>query len=311
MEKISVAEFKDRLISQQHDSTILAYNTAILKQVKEEDRNAAEDLLVEWALNGDPLAVEALTELKKEKSIPVLEMLHGKGDSWFRSCVIRTLAKIRSSPSDLEEFKKSFSLSDGTIRSLGANSIKESENKEAIPLLMDMLSDPSSSVRVHAQEGLIKMLDLTIYDQPRQSLLRSMQLEGMSRLSTLWPEAAVKLRSIFYAIIEGAEPKDLDLVYTPSEDTTLADKIWNLLYDFSNAIPVEMILKLGDHDKKWLQAIMLSRLTSQDPRGPEILYALKTKNLKTHLEEAIKLSTGADELFVENCNRVLSKLKII
>jgi hypothetical protein len=306
--KLRIDEFKDRLISQQQDSSILSYDTAILQEVKDEDRNAAEDLLVEWAINGDPLAVEALTGLKKEKAIPVLEILRGKGDSWFRSCVIRTLAKIRSSPSDLDEFKKSYNISDGTLRTLDAYSIKESENKEAIPLLLDMLSDPSSSVRVHAQEGLIKMLNLESHNEPRQSPLRSMQLAGMTRLSTLWPKAAAKLRNVFYAVLEGSEPKDLDLVYIPSEDITLANKIWELLYDFKNEIPVEMITKLGQHDKQWLEVIMLSRLISHDSRSPYILYTLGTHKLKIHLEEGIKLSTVADELFVENCRHVLYKL---
>jgi hypothetical protein len=309
VKKLRIDEFKDRLISQQQDSSILSYDTAILQEVKDEDRNAAEDLLVEWAINGDPLAVEALTGLKKEKAIPVLEILRGKGDAWYRSCVIRTLAKIRSSPSDLDEFKKSYNLSDGTLRTLDAYSIKESENKEAIPLLLDMLSDPSPSVRVHAQEGLIKMLNLESYNEPRQSPLRSMQLAGMTRLSTLWPKAAAKLRNVFYAVMEGAEPKDLDLAYIPSEDTTLPDKTWELLYDFKNEIPVELITKLGQHDKKWLEIVMLSRLISHDSRSPDILYTLGTNNLKTHLKEAIKLSTITDELFVENCNRVLNKVK--
>ena len=308
MNKLRIDEFKDRLISQQQDSSILSYDTAILEEVKDEDRNAAEDLLVQWAINGDPLAVEALTGLKKEKAIPVLEILRGKGDSWFRSCVIRTLAKIRSWPSDLDEFKKSYNISDGTLRTLDAYSIKESENKEAIPLLLDMLSDPSSSVRVHAQEGLIKMLNLESHNEPRQSPLRSMQLAGMTRLSTLWPKASAKLINVFYAVMEGAEPKDLDLVYIPSEDTTLADKIWELLYDFKNEIPIEMITKLGQHDKQWLEVIMLSRLISRDSRSPHILYTLGTNKLKIHLEEAIKLSTVADELFVENCRHVLDKL---
>jgi hypothetical protein len=135
-----------------------------------------------------------------------------------------------------------------------------------------------------------------------------MQLAGMTRLSTLWPKAAAKLRNVFYAVLEGSEPKDLDLVYIPSEDITLANKIWELLYDFKNEIPVEMITKLGQHDKQWLEVIMLSRLISHDSRSPYILYTLGTHKLKIHLEEGIKLSTVADELFVENCRHVLYKL---
>lgn len=304
---------RDKLIASLHEQKanprLLSFELDGRAALSAEDRAAIDALLSEWAKGADPRAIEALGEAEGETSLTLLDELSKTGSSWNRAAALRALVRRRGETTDLERLRTAASQQGAVERTLSVYELKKSGNRAAIPLLLDALADPNPPVRVHAQEGLVEMLGLEELNEPRQAPLRRMQLRGMGTLPTLWPQAERELRTVFEAILTGASPESLDLRYRPSSDPSLVDALWKALVNRAAPLPVELFSRLGDHDRGWLEAVLLTRLTTRDPRSPGALAELKTDRLKEHLEAARLLAERDEADFVEACDRVLASFR--
>jgi hypothetical protein len=305
---IALEDFFKQLEEQRDDPRTVFYDASSIIELSEEDQVKAEERLLVWSAAGDSRAVEALPFVTEERAIALLESLRGTGNTWFRASVIRTLARVRGDANDIEQLQNSLQQLDPVERTLAAYSIKLSEKTSAIAPLLDLLNDPTASVRVHAQEGLVQKLGLTLFDEPRQSPLRSMQLAGMCALSTVWPSAQLKLRRVFEACLSGASPDDLDLVYKASKNAELAEIFWQALKDESKPLPLGLVSAMGQHDRAWLEAVLMARLDFCDPRSPEALMALEADGLHVHLREAIAIADTNEHNFISAAEAVLERI---
>jgi HEAT repeat protein len=305
---ITLEDFLKQLEEQRDDPRTVFYDASSIIELSEEAQVKAEERLLVWSAAEDSRAVEALPFVTEERAIALLESLRGTGNTWFRASVIRTLARVRGDANDIEQLQDSLQQLDPVERTLAAYSIKQSEKTSAIAPLLDLLDDPSASVRVHAQEGLVQKLGLTPFDEPRQSPLRSMQLAGMCALSTVWPSAQLKLRRVFEACLNGASPDELDLVYRGSENAELAEIFWQALADESTPLPLELVSAMGQHDRAWLEAVLMVRLFYCDPRSPNALMTLEADGLNVHLREAIAIADTSEHNFIGAAEAVLERI---
>jgi len=305
---ITLEDFFKQLEEQRDDPRTVFYDAGSIAELSEEDQGKAGERLLVWSAAGDSRAVEALPFVAEERAIALLESLRGTGNTWFRASVIRTLARVRGDANDIEQLQDSLQQLDPVERTLAAYSIKQSEKATAIAPLLDLLDDPSASVRVHAQEGLVQKLGLMPFDEPRQSPLRSMQLAGMCALSTVWPTAQLKLRRVFEACLSGASPDDLDLVYKASKNADLAEIFWQALKDRSKPLPLGLVSAMGQHDRAWLEAVLMARLDSCDPRSPEALMTLEAAGLDVHLREAIAIAGANEQSFTSAAEAILKRI---
>lgn len=305
---ITLEAYIHALNQQRDDPRNLFYDVQPLAQLTPDERAQAENTLLDWAAQGDFKAIEALFALPPQRALPLLESLRGKGDSWSRAAVLRTLARIRGERRDVDALRDELNTQDPLERTLSAYQLKFSDQPELVLLLLDLMNDPTPSVRVHAQEGLLAHLQLQAFDEPRQAPLRWLQLAGMSSLPTLWPTAQQRLRSVFEATLGGATAEELDLVYQPSADPGLADQLWQTIRSQTDPLPLERLSELSPHDRAWLETVMLSRLESCDARSPAALVALGTPRLAAHLQQARVLADARERLFVQECDRVLGTI---
>lgn len=305
---LTLEAYTRALSEQRDDPRNLFYDVQALTQLTPSDRVQAEDIFLEWAAQGDFRAIEVLVAVPPQRVVPLLESLRGKGDSWSRAAVLRTLARIRGERSDVDALREVFNAQDPLERTLSAYQLKHSDKPELVLLLLDLMNDPTPSVRVHAQEGLLAHLQLQAFDEPRQAPLRWMQLASMSSLPTLWPAAQAHLRSVFEAKLGGASAEELDLVYQPSADPGLPDQLWQIIRSQSDPLPLERVSELSPHDRAWLETVMLSRLESCDARSPTTLVALGTPRLAAHLQQARSLADGRERMFIQECDRVLGTI---
>lgn len=305
---ITLEAYIHALNQQRDDPRNLFYDVQHLVQLTTDERTQAENTLLDWATQGDFKAIEALVAVPLQRALPLLESLRGKGDSWSRAAVLRTLARVRGERSDVEALRDVLNTQDPLERTLSAYQLKHSDQPELVLLLLDLMNDPTPSVRVHAQEGLLAHLQLQALDEPRQAPLRWMQLAGMSSLPTLWPTAQQRLSSVFEAKLGGASAEELDLVYQPSADPGLPDQLWQTIRSQTDPLPLERLPELSPHDRAWLETVMLSRLESCDARSPMALVALGTPRLAAHLQQARALADGRERLFIQECDRVLGTI---
>lgn len=305
---ITLEDFFEQLEEQRNDPRTIFYDASSIIELSEEDQVKAEERLLVWSAAGDSRAVEALPFVDEERAVALLESLRGTGDTWFRASVIRTLVRVRGDANDIEQLQDSLQQLDPLERTLAAYSIKLSEKTSAIAPLLDLLDDPTVSVRVNAQEGLVRKLGLTQFDEPRQSPLRSMQLAGMCALSTVWPSAQLKLRRVFEAYLSGTSSDDLDLVYKASKNAELAGIFWQALKDRSKPLPLELVSAMGQHDRAWLEAVLMARLVSCDPRSPEALMTLEADGLDIHLREAIAIADASEQSFISAAEAILKRI---
>lgn len=305
---ITLEAYIHALTQQRDDPRSLFYDVQPLAQLTPDERIQAENTLLEWAAQGDFKAIEALVDVPPQRVVPLLESLRGKGDSWSRAAVLRTLARIRGERSDVDALRDELNTQDPLERTLSAYQLKFSDQPELVLLLLDLMNDPTPSVRVHAQEGLVAHLQLQAFDEPRQAPLRWLQLAGMSLLPTLWPAAQQRLRSVFEATLGGATAEELDLVYQPSTDPGLPDQFWQTIRSQTDPLPLERLSELSPHDRAWLETVMLSRLESCDARSPAALVALGTPRLAAHLQQARVLADERERMFVQECDRVLGTI---
>ncbi len=300
--------FAADLDRQRADHTRLRYDLSSLSAMDPDLRAAAAQLVLALASDDDVRAVESLGEFPSELAFPVLEDRRDRGSAWTRAAATRWLAALRGADDDLARLKAVLNDWDLPQQVLAATALQSSAHPSAVDALLDRLMAPIAAVRVRAQESLVDRLGLEPLNTPRQAPLRAMQLAAMDTLPTIWPDASASLRDVFRALLAGASPESLGLVYQPSTPPGRADALWDLIIDRSRSIPLETLDTLSPHDRAWLRAVFLARLSSADPRGPDVLVQLGTPRLREHLEEAVRSSQPSDQAFREACWRVLGRL---
>ena len=65
---------------------------------------------------------------------------------------------------------------------------------------------------------------------------------------------------------------------------------------------------MGQHDRAWLEAVLMVRLFYCDPRSPNALMTLEADGLNVHLREAIAIADTSEHNFISAAEAVLERI---
>jgi|GEM_PF-4896373 len=271
------------------DPRVWAYPVDAVEAMPPSEREAALQALTFRARTGDAKAIEALGEpclsLSPAEARDVTDALeHAKthGNAWARAAALRMLARMRGGA----ELTALAMTTDDLLRGLGAYELKQNPDPATVPILIGLLMDPDTIVRVHASEGLIEKLGLAKLNTALGSPVNRIDSGCAARFETIWRPACAELRAISEAIVLGATPESLDLVLVPSEDPTLTRQF------FINASQwkpheLDLIRRLGPHDRRWAESVLLGRLEFPDMHAIAALVALDVPGWRAVVAEAV------------------------
>ena len=259
------------------------YNTYALARLAGADRQAAEDLLIQRAQDGDRRAALTLGVAGVTRALPTLEALAANtldGSSTARRAVLllrpddaaaQAVAGDLDSPSMYE-------------RIAAVEALAKHGGPVARRGLDRALDDTDSGVRRLASERFVEVLGLhalrhstsepdeTEPAAPLESLCWLMS----SDVPSLHRYGAAELRRVAAAIDAGQTPASLDLVYRPGPDPDWRDDFSAALSDDKAPIPIDKIRSFSEHERRFAEFVLALRLdpSVRDPRSPGALMAL-------------------------------------
>jgi hypothetical protein len=271
------------------DPRVWAYPTRDIDTFDPQDRTAAVVALVHRARAGDAKAIEALGaqelqlgEAELADAIAALEYAQLHANGWGRAAATRILARKRGGgePGALALTENPL------LRGLGAYELKQHPDPATIPILIGLLMDPDTIVRVHASEGIIAKLGLARLNTALGSPVNRIDSGCAARFETIWRPACTELRDIAEAIILGADPASLGLVFVPSDDPELTRTF------FLNASKWQphdtaLIRRMGRHDRRWAESVLLGRLEFPELHAVDALVDLDVAGWRPVMAEAV------------------------
>lgn len=286
---MSLSTWLEEVDAGAQDPRVWAYPVGAIATMTPQQRGSAIAALVLRARIGDAKAIEALGEpgltLSPSDATDIMDALeHAKthGNAWARAAALRMLARMRGGA----ELTALAMTSDDLLRGLGAYELKQNPDPATVPILIGLLMDPDTIVRVHASEGLIQKLGLAKYNTALGSPVNRIDSGCAARFETIWHPACAELRAISEAIVLGASPESLDLVHVPSKDPTMTRQF------FINASQwkphdLALIQQLGPHDRRWAESVLLGRLEFPDMHAIAALVALDVRGWRAVVGEAV------------------------
>jgi hypothetical protein len=271
------------------DPRAWAYPIEALGTMAPEERSTALDALVMRARQGDAKAIEALAEpslslssSERRLTEDALEVARRSGHAWARAAAVRALAKLQGG----QDLARLATHDDAFLRGLGAYELKVHPDPATVPLLLGLLMDADTVVRVHASEGVIEKLGLGALNTGLGSPINRLDGACASQRESRWRPACAELEAIAEAIILGADPASLDLVYVPSADPGLARRF---LVNAGAWLPhdVEMIRQMSPHDRRWAESVLLGRLDFPDIHAIDALAELDPPGWREQLAEVV------------------------
>lgn len=198
------------------DPRSFTYDTAAFSELSGLERTHVAHQLLEMARSGDVRAIETLAQIPWPDAIPDLEALLTSPRPATRAATHRALARLRGAPNDVARVVDD--LSDSNNLSIDAAfELAQRDDPASRAALIKALDADEPVVRMHAMEGLIRSLDLAHLKCDR-SPLDAMAARLFNTLDCIRHPAAHAMRSVLQAVIDGATPDDLGLVYVPSPD---------------------------------------------------------------------------------------------
>jgi hypothetical protein len=132
------------------------------------------------------------------------------------------------------------------------------------------------------------------------------------QLPTAIEEAANGLTEIFQTLEEGADPKDLNLIYRPDDYDSTWKSILEAITERVDPLPypVNDIQGLEGGAAYFIRASMFKRLNlHRDPRAIVGIVATKPEGWRTILEEEEKLATARESQAISTEDELIEKYK--
>ncbi len=306
---MSLREWLNEVDAAAREPRVWAYPVDAIATMTGAERDAAVEALVYRARAGDAKAIEALgepalglTASERAAVEPALEHArHGAG-AWARAAAVRVLAKLRGGAA----LAALGTNADSFLRGLGAYELKMHPDPGTVPLLLGLLMDEDTIVRVHASEGVIAKLGLDALNTGLGSPVNRLEGACASPREGRWRPACAELKAIAQAIILGADPASLDLVYVPSDDPTLARQFLMNAGQW-NPHDVDMVRRMSPHDRRWAESVLVGRLEFPDIHAIDALAALAPTGWRADLGDVADrfAKDGEHPDFVKRAREVL------
>lgn len=287
------------------DPRSFTYDTAAFSELSGLERTHVAHQLLEMARSGDVRAIETLAQIPWPDAIPDLEALLTSPRPATRAATHRALARLRGAPNDVARVVDD--LSDSNNLSIDAAfELAQRDDPASRAALIKALDADEPVVRMHAMEGLIRSLDLAHLKCDR-SPLDAMAARLFNTLDCIRHPAAHAMRSVLQAVIDGATPDDLGLVYVPSPDPA---PLQRFLHATDHA--PDAIIALGPHDRAWAEAILLGEISRRDALAPVAAVAVGLADAAMALREVLRRDTDAsrpDDAFTHAAHAALNALE--
>jgi len=247
------------------------------------ERREAEDLLIARARRGDIRAVETLGLGGVLRSLAVLERLSAASNDLGSAAARAVLTLMGPDPAATARVAEGVNTSSRVHSALSAFELRTAEGADAVVGLLDALGHPFLATRANALLGLQSQLGLGPLIEPKQAPLWVLMQDVATELSSVWRPAAAALRTVLEALMAGATPDQLGLVYERASRPGDIDAVWtpnDVGFDF------DALLRLRGHDLLWAKSYLLSRLDMDDERAPEAMVVLGMVEALPALREA-------------------------
>jgi hypothetical protein len=181
-------------------------------------------------------------------------------------------------------------------------------SKPATEGLIGALGDEELTVRARAFESLLEVLELEPLaqnaagdDVELRSPLRRLDLLLGSKLQALREPARQELARLARAILGGATPQSLGLVYTPATSDDFRTRLGRSLFVAEAPLPLDEIRALAPEsaDRKWAESLVAKSLERKVVRAPAVLAQLGATWTVPALREAAEKLEADDPFRVE------------
>ncbi len=280
---------------------------------------AVEELLSRASERGDARAVETLgfapppryaqDSPDGDELIEQIRALVGGEPGPMRSAARRALLRLDPSDENIKSLQQDMQEYPAQVSSV-YSTVLLNEVGGALEAQLAALHHPSRLARSHAAKGLIEHFKLEELDRIYFSRLRALKLLLKVQLPTAMEEGAKGLTEIFRALEGGADPKDLDLIYSPDEYENTTSSIIERITGKESPYPAAAIQALEGDAAYFVRAVMFNRLTlHRDPRAIEGIAATKPEGWRTILEEEEKLETAKESRAILTEDKLIEQAK--
>jgi hypothetical protein len=253
------------------DQSTLTYALGPFQALRGDERITAEDLLIARARQGDLRAVETLGLGGVTRALAVLERLSSASNNLGSAAARAVLALMGPDPAATTRVAEGVRTGSRVHSALAAYELRTAEGADATRGLLEALGHPFVPTRANAILGLKTKMGLEPLIDPKQSPLWVLMQDVTTELPSVWKPAARRLREVLEALLGGASPQDLGLIYERASRPEDIDEIWtpnDVGFDF------DALLGLRGHDLVWAKSYLFSRLDLRDDRAPEAMVVL-------------------------------------
>lgn len=265
----------------------LTYPLQPYKHFTEAEKLEAGVLLTSRILeHGDIRAMLTVAALGDQKAIPALEHAAKAEPPHIRGTANLALARLKGDKSAITQVIHDLKEGPDSVRTAAAYELARLDRPDATLALIDALSDPLMTVRVHAIEGSLRQLGLEPLAEPRESPLSTLQVKLYTCLAAVYVPAAKTLKELLLQVLEGKSPKLLKLV---PQQSTHPDRLQRFVRSMlKEAYQVDLLPTLSPQERAWAEAITVAALDRQDPRAAVALAQLKLTDAVPALKEAVE-----------------------
>lgn len=289
------------------DPRNLAWDTEAVEALGDAERTIAEDALVDRAERLQDLrAIKSLALLGVDRAVPALEALSAAGSPVVRNAADRALGILTGDQATIGTLVDALG---GQVDALTAWDLKSMSGDEAFRGLLVALKSADLPARMHALDGLCSKRGVEHLRDPLQAPLGRYELLLGATLRSLYLPAADALTDLFVQLEAGTSPEALGLPYVPSDDPELGDTFWESAGETGEPYADALIDAMGEHDRAWALALVVSRVEEQDVRSLDTIAARDLTWSVPVLEEVADARSDLRPAFAKRLGEALEALR--
>jgi hypothetical protein len=265
----------------------LTYDLDVIDALTVEERQRAQEILIARLRDGDFRAAETLGAGGFVGAVPALREARSGARGMMASSVDRALARLEATSGGASRLADGLEAQHPVQAALSAHLLGRLGDAGAVPGLVAALTNPWQPTRINAKNALFALLGLEDLADPLQSPLWSECLLLLSELPSVVRHGAERLGRIAEALVGGATPEALDLVYRPGPSEPVV-RFGAALEDTALLLDIADVRAMGEHDRTWALHQLLSRVDGLDPRVPAALASLGPPWVADAFDEALE-----------------------
>lgn len=284
-------------------SAMMSFDMTALAEVTDETERGliAEALIARIeAREEDPRVVPALLEIGTGAAIAALEGALDGAHSLTNVTAAHRLWTDFNREEGRNALLAAAREATGSVRTAALKGLADVAGKDVDALLLELLDDPESLCRSTALTHLYEKHGLKPLDRVRGKLFR-VTLGVMSAYPTVRARAITTLEQILVAVEDGQSPESQGLAL-PSDPPAeaLASYIQSTRRNRGTPDPwqdhfdADAIRALSDHDRGYLEDLLVGRMHAGDLTVPSLLTAIGSEIGHVAMRDALRVDPGDD-----------------